>query len=228
MPDDDNNDDSDDNDDGKHDSGDDEDDSINHDRNNSDDDNDDNDDNDDSDDNDNEDSPDSNHDKPSSSQQKKYHHYVGTVSTNTGSAVYSDGASLESNSPWIPILMVGTWFEAYGYWDAGSFVADRITVSGDVNWSYYKGPGTALGWDLHNVEGTIEAWIEEGHKIESLRKINNRTNTIRLIAYFDGSKYISLPNKLPVPAPRKEAGWTEILGKYDGRKVTWDSIKSFP
>ena len=124
--------------------------------------------------------------------------------------------------------MVGTWFEAYGYWDDSTFIADKLTVSGEVDWSYYKGPVAALGWNLRNVEGTIEAWIEEGQKIESLRKINSQSNMIRLIAYFDGRKYISLPNKLPVPAPRNKAGWTEILGKYDGKKVTWDSIKSFP
>ncbi len=101
-------------------------------------------------------------------------------------------------------------------------------MNGSIDWSYFKGPAKALGWNLRNINGNIEAWIEEGKEIENLIELKDNSNIITLIAYFDGQKYISIPNKLPTPNRRSVTGWTKITGRYDGTKVTWDSVVSFP
>jgi hypothetical protein len=153
------------------------------------------------------------------------HYYVGSVSANDGSSVLTGGTKLESASPWLELLDTGMLFEAYGSWqDEDTFIADEINVFGE-DWAYVRAPGVLLG----EGEGQLEAWTR-GETIDTARAVSKEVtqDSVRVVAYFDGSKVRGVPATLTPPAPQLPSGWTEFTGRFDGDGIVWETSSSFP
>lgn len=148
-------------------------------------------------------------------------YYVGAVSASDGKSVLMGGTRLESSSPWLEVLSTGVWFEAYGYWQGNSFVAEDITVLDNEAWSYFRGPASIVGV---RAKGNVEVWT----KTSGVDTRLTSEEQVRLVAYFDGSQYHSLPAGLTPPTTNVPTGWVELTGTYDGQTIVWDEARAFP
>jgi hypothetical protein len=148
-------------------------------------------------------------------------YYVGAVSASDGKSVLMGGTRLESSSPWLEILSTGVWFEAYGYWQGNSFVAEDITILEDEAWSYFRGPASLVGV---RAKGNVEVWT----KTSGVDTRLTSSEQVRLVAYFDGSQYRSLPGGLTPPTANVPTGWVELTGMFDGQSIVWDEARAFP
>jgi hypothetical protein len=154
------------------------------------------------------------------------HYYVGSVSANDGVSLIVSGKKLESTSPWLEILDTGMLFEAYGLWkDDATFVAEEINVLAGEDWAYVRAPGVLLGESNEQ----LEAWTR-GEKIETARVVTKEVtqDSVRVVAFFDGTKVRGLPASLTPPLPTLPSGWAEFTGRFDGDGVVWESSRSFP
>jgi hypothetical protein len=153
-------------------------------------------------------------------------YYVGSVSASDGSSLLTGSSKLISESPWVEVLGTGMWFEAYGSWqEDDTFIADEISVLAGEEWAYFRGPALLL----NEGEGQIEAWTR-GEKVDTLRDAvkSAEEDSVRVVAYFDGTTVRGLPKALTPPAPALEKGWVEFTGKFDGDGVVWEASRSFP
>jgi hypothetical protein len=148
-------------------------------------------------------------------------YYVGAVSASDGTSVLMGGTRLESTSPWLEILSTGVWFEAYGYWQDNSFVAEDIKVLDNEAWSYFRGPASVVGV---RAKGNVEVWT----KTSGVDTRLTSEDQVRLVAYFDGTNYRSLPALLKPPTTNVPTGWVELTGSYDGQSIVWDVARAFP
>lgn len=151
----------------------------------------------------------------------EHRYYVGAVSASDGKSVLMGGTRLESTSPWLEVLSTGVWFEAYGYWQGNSFVAEDITILEDEAWSYFRGPASLVGV---RAKGNVEVWT----KTSGIDTRLTSSEQVRLVAYFDGSQYRSLPAGLTPPTTNVPTGWVELTGTYDGQTIVWDAAQAFP
>lgn len=148
-------------------------------------------------------------------------YYVGAVSASDGKSVLISGSRLESNSPWLEVLSTGVWFEAYGYWQGNSFIAENIKILDDEAWSYFRGPASVIGV---RAKGNVEVWT----KTSGVDTRLTSEEQVRLVAYFDGSQYRSLPGGLTPPTTNVPTGWVELTGSYDGQNIVWGEARAFP
>jgi hypothetical protein len=165
-------------------------------------------------------------DKEDDYKEDERYYYVGSVSANDGSSVLMGGQRLESSSPWLELLDNGMLFEAYGAWqDDTTFIAEEINVLAGEDWAYVQAPGVLLG------EGNeqTEAWTR-GETIDSLRPVSKEVaqDSVRVVAYFDGTKLHGLPAQFGPPLPDLPPGWTELTGRFDGDGVVWEGARPFP
>ncbi len=155
------------------------------------------------------------------------HYYVGSVSSNDGQSVYVGSSKLKGESRWLEVLKPGSWFEAYGYWEDDDFIATEISILSNTNWSFYRGPAAALGQDLPYQGKTIEVWTEN-NQLDNIQEATNNENRVWLLAYYDGSQLLSLPNNLPALPNSLDRGWVELKGYFNGQEIIWEQVKSFP
>jgi hypothetical protein len=148
-------------------------------------------------------------------------YYVGAVSASDGKSVLMGGTRLESTSPWLEVLSTGVWFEAYGYWQGNSFVAEDINILDNEAWSYFRGPASVVGV---RAKGNVEVWT----KTSGVDTRLTSNEQVRLVAYFDGSQYRSLPVGLTPPTMNVPTGWVEITGTFDGQNIIWSEARTFP
>jgi hypothetical protein len=148
-------------------------------------------------------------------------YYVGAVSASDGKSVLMGGTRLESSSPWLEVLSTGVWFEAYGYWQGNSFVAEDINVLDNEAWSYFRGPASVVGV---RAKSNVEVWT----KTSGVDTRLTSEEQVRLVAYFDGSQYRSLPAGLTPPTANVPTGWVELTGNYDGQTIVWGEARVFP
>jgi hypothetical protein len=148
-------------------------------------------------------------------------YYVGAVSASDGKSVLMGGTRLESTSPWLEVLSTGVWFEAYGYWQGNSFVAEDINILDNEAWSYFRGPASVVGV---RANGNVEVWT----KTSGVDTRLTSEEQVRLVAYFDGSQYRSLPAGLTPPTTNVPTGWVELTGTYDGQSIVWSEARAFP
>jgi hypothetical protein len=155
-------------------------------------------------------------------------YYVGTVSASDGSSLLMDGAKLQSTSPWVEVLGTGMWFEAYGYWQGeDTFVADEVNVLAGDDWAYVQAPEILLG--KSSGDRQIEAWTR-GETIDTQRaaSVNVTKDSVRVVAYFDGTKVRAVPKALTPPTSGLSAGWIEFTGRFDGDGIIWEGSRPFP
>ncbi len=148
---------------------------------------------------------------------------------NDGESVFAGGVKLESDSPWLGVLRAGMLFEAYGYWEGDTFVADSVNVLTDDAWSYYQGPASLLGQGVaEQGYSTVEAWTKTDQGLEALQAAESEGSSVHVVAYYDGTRLLAVPGELPPPPAGLSQGWVELVGNYDGQTVTWTSSKAFP
>lgn len=155
-------------------------------------------------------------------------YYVGEVSANDGTTILMGGTQLRANSPWLPVLAPGMWFEAFGEWDNDVFIAEDINVLIPDHFAYYRGPAAALG-ESYSQYDNVEAWTQnDAGIIDSLHAVPQTDNNLQLVAYFDGIKLIAAPENLPAAPPGLSEGWVELTGNFLDGVVVWQSFRSFP
>ncbi|MGL4608713.1 MAG: hypothetical protein ACRCYY_03365 [Trueperaceae bacterium] len=158
-------------------------------------------------------------------------YYVGTVSAIDGSSLLVDGTKLQSTSRWVEVLTTGMWLEAYGNWqEDGSFFAEELNVLAGENWAYIRAPALVFNTlEVVDPEAQLEVWTS-GENIELQHEVSQTASqdSVRIVAYFDGTMIHAVPQPLLPPVPALETGWVEFIGYFDGDGIVWESSAVFP
>ncbi len=151
--------------------------------------------------------------------------YMGQVTVNAGGQVISGAVRIQSNSPWLSLAIPGMWLEATGAWEGEVFVATEVKLHSPVPWAFYQGPGSLVGASQYP---HVSAWLSTNRAdpFLALRTASEQAQ-VRVVAYFDGSKFRALPTSFPVPAGLKP-GWYELLGSVGAQGLVWSSVRPFP
>lgn len=160
---------------------------------------------------------------PSSARQPRS--YMGQVTVSAGGQVIAGNVRIQSNSPWLSLAIPGMWLEANGVWEGEVFVATEVKLYSPVPWAFYQGPGSLVGASQYPV---VSAWLSNNRSdpFMALQAASEQAQ-VRVVAYFDGSKFRALPASFPVPAGLKP-GWYELMGSIGAQGLVWSSVRPFP
>lgn len=151
--------------------------------------------------------------------------YYARVTLNDGAQVYCGGTRVVGDSPWLKLVAPGMWLEAEGSWKDKDFVAAQVKIVSPKVWAYYQGPAAPLG--LGQAQ-RLEVWLQEGEsRVLFQRSLNAPPNPVRVVAHYDGNRFLALPPNLIAPQNLR-AGWYELSGSWNGQSLTWNSFKPFP
>lgn len=160
---------------------------------------------------------------PSSTHQPRS--FMGQVTVSTGGLVISGSVHIQSNSPWLSLAIPGMWLEATGVWEDEVFVATDIKLHSPVPWAFYQGPASLVGAGQYQF---VSAWLTNSRNDPFLAlRAAGEQSQVRVVAYFDGSKFRALPTSFPVP-PGLKPGWYELIGTLGSQGLVWSSTKTFP
>ncbi|TBH21066.1 hypothetical protein [Thermus thermamylovorans] len=153
--------------------------------------------------------------------------FYGAVTLNDGRTLLVGGVPLLGASPWTGVLAPGMVVEAEGNWAAGGFRAERLQVLSPNRFAYYRGPGAAVGQGGY---AGVELWtVEGGGRVQTfaLRAAPGGAE-VRLVAYWDGRRFLALPPGLRPPPPGLPPGWVEGVGVYREGRIAWGRFRPFP
>lgn len=160
---------------------------------------------------------------PSSTRQPRS--FMGQVTVSTGGLVISGSVRIQSNSPWLSLAIPGMWLEATGVWEDEVFVATDIKLHSPVPWAFYQGPAGLVGAGQYQF---VSAWLTSSRNDPFLAlRAAGEQSQVRVVAYFDGSKFRALPTSFPIP-PGLKPGWYELVGTLGPQGLVWSSTKTFP
>lgn len=162
---------------------------------------------------------------PSPSSTRQPRSYMGQVTVSTGGLVISGSVRIQSNSPWLSLAIPGMWLEATGVWEDEVFVATDVKLHSSVPWAFYQGPASLVGAGQYQF---VSAWLTNSRSDPFLAlRAAGEQSQVRVVAYFDGSKFRALPTSFPVP-PGLKPGWYELIGTLGPQGLVWSSTKTFP
>lgn len=151
--------------------------------------------------------------------------FYGKVVVSAGSVLLAGGVVLRGDSPWIGLLAPGMVVEVEGKRQGQGLLAQRVRILSPERFAYFQGPAEALG---RRGGSGVAVWTveEEGRVRVYAERAAPWSRDLRLVAYWDGRRYLALPFG-PAPPPPSAPGWVEALGVWEGRAV-WLTVRAFP
>ena len=153
--------------------------------------------------------------------------FYGQVTLSDGQTLLVGGVPLLGSSPWLALLVPGMAVEVEGNWEDKGFRLKQLRIVAPARFAYYRGPGAAVGQTSYR---GLELWtVEEEGTVRTLAlRAAPEGTSVKLVAYWDGQRFLALPPGLRLPAPGLAPGWVEGAGAYREGRVVWTRFRAFP
>ena len=129
----------------------------------------------------------------------------------------------EDAPPITRFLTSDMFIEAYGKWQGDNFIVETFEVIGPEDWSYFEGPLAALTGE--DDLSALRTWRYslDGFENERTEWLDEDTDEIIALAYFDGTSFIQGFDFLPMLNLAADE-WYVFEGSWENNEISWQSI----